>query len=102
MAGIPHDPAEPERHSPRAPKAPKQVAPHRIQKAGKPSTESDSLSNILGGIQKLARGLRRNHPAAEHYAEQADELADQLKRIMGAPVPPRGASRPAPFPEGPR
>jgi hypothetical protein len=46
-----------------------------------PRTDSDSLSSILKGIQKLAGDLKRN-PAAQRYAQQADDLADRLKRVI--------------------
>jgi hypothetical protein len=59
-------------------------APWREQpglSATSPRAASDSLSSILEGIQKLAGDLRRN-PAAQRYAQQADDLADRLTRVI--------------------
>jgi hypothetical protein len=68
-------------HSPPPPSVPRTPPRPPIPPVRPSTTGSDSLSSILKGIRKLAGELRRS-PAAQGYAQQADILADRLKRVI--------------------
>ena len=79
MAGTPSDPPRHVRPPrPRKPRTPPRPPGPPVKP---PRTGPDSLSSILKGIQKLAGDLRQN-PAAQRYVQQADILADRLRRVI--------------------